>query len=204
VFPEGRLAVPLVACGLHDSPAEMVSGGGPVVKKTCERCGREALLDIVIDDSTEVCGHNFTASMPATRCAACRQVVIQADQVKRFERRIAVELAKAAVRSADGFRFFRTVLEMTQPAVAELLDVPVDYVGYWETGKWPVDPRAMAVLASLTLGRFDGQHASLDCLRVLRMPRKLSAKVRLHLDDSAHGAKGWKFGDTPRKVPATA
>jgi len=181
-----------------------VSGGGPVVKKTCERCGREALLDIVIDDSTEVCGHSFTASMPATRCAACRQVVIQADQVKRFERRIAVELAKAAVRSAEGFRFLRTVLEMSQPALAELLDVPAEYVGYWETGKWPVDPRAMAVLASLTLGRFDGQHASLDCLRVLRMPRKLSAKVRLHLDDGGHGAKGWKFGDTPRKVPATA
>jgi DNA-binding transcriptional regulator YiaG len=175
------------------------------VKKTCERCGREALLDIVIDDSTEVCGHHFTASMPATRCGACRQVVIQAEQVKQFERRIAVELAKAAARSAEGFRFLRTVLAMSQPALAELLDVPVEYVGYWETGKWPVDPRAMAVLGSLTLGRFDGQHASLDCLRVLRMPRKLSAKVRLHLDDGSHGAaKGWKFGDTPRKVPATA
>jgi DNA-binding transcriptional regulator YiaG len=174
------------------------------VKKTCERCGREALLDIVIDDSTDVCGHSFTASMPATRCAACRQVVIQAAQVKRFERRIAVELAKAAVRSADGFRFLRTVLEMSPPGLAELLDVPVEYVHYWESGKWPVDPRAMAVLASLTLGRFDGQHASLDCLRVLRMPRKLSAKVRLHLDDSGQGARGWRFGDSPRKVTATA
>jgi DNA-binding transcriptional regulator YiaG len=174
------------------------------VKKTCERCGRDAVLDIVIDDSTEVCGHHFTAQMPASRCAACRQVIIQAEQVKRFERRIAVELAKASVRSAEGFRFLRTVLEMTQPGLAELLDVPADYVQYWEAGKWPVDPRAMAVLSSLTLGRFDGQHASLDCLRVLRMPRKLSAKVRLHLDDGTHGAKAWRFGDSPRKIPATA
>jgi DNA-binding transcriptional regulator YiaG len=177
---------------------------GVVVKKTCESCGRDAVLDVVIDDSTEVCGHSFTAQMPATRCTACRQVVIQAEQVKRFERRIAVELAKAAVRSAEGFRFLRTVLEMPQPALAELLDVPAEYIQYWETGKWPLDPRAMAVLASLTLGRFDGQQASLDCLRVLRMPRKLSAKVRLHLEAGGQGTTAWRFSDGPRKVPATA
>ena len=173
------------------------------MKKTCERCGRDSVTDIVIDDTTEVCGHSFTAQMPATRCTACRQVVIQAEQVKRFERRIAVELAKAALRSAEGFRFLRTVLEMTQPGLADLLDVPGEYVQYWEAGKWPVDPRAMAVLASLTLGRFDGQQASLDCLRVLRMPRKLGAKVRLQLDGGL-GGKPWRFGDAALKVPATA
>src|SRR2546430_13671027 len=54
--------------------------------------------------------------------------LFRSEQVKRFERRIAVELAKAAVRSADGFRFLRTVLEMAQPALAELLDVPAEYI----------------------------------------------------------------------------
>jgi DNA-binding transcriptional regulator YiaG len=171
------------------------------VNKTCERCGRDAVLDIVIDDSTEVSGHNFTAKMPATRCTACRQVVIQAEQVKKFERCIAVELAKASVRSGQAFRFLRTVLEMKPAALAELLDVPAEYVEYWESAKWPVDPRAMAVLASLTLGRFDDQHASLDCLRVLRMPRKLSAKVRLHLETPT---KAWRFDAGSAKAPATA
>ena len=174
------------------------------MKKTCERCGRDAIFDIRIDDSADVCGHNFTAEMPATRCAGCSQVVIQAEHVKRFERSIAVELAKAGVRSAEGLRFLRTVLGMKEPMVAGLLDVPVEYVRYWESGKWPVDPRAMAVLASLTLGQFDGQDASLDCLRVLRVPRKLSAKVRLHLDESGAGAKSWRFGDAPAKAPVTA
>jgi len=174
------------------------------VKKTCERCGRDAIFEIRIDDSTDVCGHHFTAEMPATRCASCSQVVIQAEHVKRFERRIAVELAKAGLRSGEGLRFLRTVLGMKQPMLAELLDVPVEYMQYWESGKWPVDPRAMAVVASLTLGRFDGQQASLDCLRVLRMPRKLSAKVRLHLDEPSAGTKSWRFGDAPVKAPAVA
>jgi DNA-binding transcriptional regulator YiaG len=174
------------------------------VNKTCERCGRDAIFDVQIDDSTDVCGHRFTAQMPATRCAACSQVVIQAEHVKRFERCIAVELAKSGLRSGDGLRFLRTVLGMKQAMLAELLDVPAEYMQYWESGKWPVDPRAMAVVASLTLGRFDGQHASLDCLRVLRMPRKLSAKVRLHLDEPGAGTKTWRFGDAPAKVPATA
>jgi DNA-binding transcriptional regulator YiaG len=174
------------------------------VNKTCERCGRGAISDIRIDDSTDVCGHNFRAEMPATRCASCSQVVIQAEHVKRFERRIAVELAKAGVRSAEGLKFLRTVLGMKQPMLAELLDVPLDYLRYWESGKWPVDPRAMAVVASLTLGQFDGQHASLDCLRVLRVPRKLSPKVRLHLDEPGAGTKAWRFSDAPAKVPASA
>jgi DNA-binding transcriptional regulator YiaG len=177
---------------------------GSVVNKTCERCGRDAIFDIRIDDSTDVCGHHFTAEMPATRCAACSQVVIQAEHVKRFERRIAVELAKSGLRSGEGLRFLRTVLGMKQPMLAELLDVPVEYMQYWESGKWPVDPRAMAVVASLTLGRFDDQHASLDCLRVLRMPRKLSAKVRLHIDEPGAAAKTWRFGDAKRKAPAIA
>jgi DNA-binding transcriptional regulator YiaG len=174
------------------------------VNKTCERCGRDAILDIQVDDSTKIGGHTFTAELPASRCASCSQVVIHAENVKRFERRIAVELAKAGVRGAESFRFLRHVLGMKQPMLAELLDVPVEYLQYWEAGKWPVDPRAMAVLASLTLGRFDGQHASLDCLRVLRMPRKLSAKVRLHLTEPGGPAKAWRFGDVPAKVPATA
>jgi putative zinc finger/helix-turn-helix YgiT family protein len=174
------------------------------VKKTCERCGKDAILDILVDDATDVCGHNFTAQMPATRCAACGQVVIAAEHVKRFERRIAVELAKAGLRSGESFRFLRTVLEMAQPSLAELLDVPPEYVHYWESGKWPVDPRAMAVLASLLLGRFDGQQAALDCLRVLRKPRKLAAKVRLHIDGGDAGWKVWRFSDAPAKMPATA
>src|SRR5437016_2302448 len=146
--------------------------GSSSMKKTCERCRRETLSEVVVDDSTEVSGHTFTAQVPATRCSACNRVTVLAEHVKIFERRIAVELAKAGTRSASSFKFQRTVLEMTDTGIAGLLDVPVEYIGYWESDKWPMDPRAMAVLAAFVLARFDGQSAALDCLRVLRSPRK--------------------------------
>jgi DNA-binding transcriptional regulator YiaG len=175
------------------------------MKRACERCRRNAVVEILLDDSSDVCGHTFTAQLPATRCLACQQVVIQAEHVKGFERRIAVELAKAGVRTGDSFRFLRQALDMPDRSFAELLDVPLEYVGYWETGKWPVDPRAMAVLAALVVGRVEGTHSALDALRVLRQPRKLAAKVRVHLSDgAARAARMLQFGTAAFKSPALA
>jgi DNA-binding transcriptional regulator YiaG len=169
---------------------------------TCERCRRSSVLDIVIDDSSEVCGHTFTAQLPATRCLACKQVVIQAEHVKGFERRIAVELAKAGVRNPEAFRYLRHALDLPDVSFAELLDVPVEYVHYWETGKWPVDPRALSVLGALVVTRFEGTHCALDALRVLRNPRKLAAKVRVELNGgAAHAAKMLQAGSAAFKPP---
>src|SRR5258707_325582 len=104
--------------------------------------------------------------------------------VRRFESRVAVEIAKAGLRTGDSFRFLRNGLGMSEAGLAGLLDVPAEYVGYWESEKWPVDPRALAVLRGLVLAKFEDKHAALDCLAVLREPRKLSRKVRLHLNDA--------------------
>src|SRR5713101_5426138 len=103
--------------------------------QTCDRCQREKVIDVLIDDSMDVCGHTFTTQVPATRCLACQQVVIQGEHVRRFERRVAAEIAKAGLRTGDAFRFLRTALGMTDAAFAELLDVPAEYVGYWESEK---------------------------------------------------------------------
>jgi putative zinc finger/helix-turn-helix YgiT family protein len=173
--------------------------------QTCERCEREKVIDVVIDDSMDVCGHTFTTQMPATRCLACQQVVIQGEHVRRFERRVAAEIAKAGLRASEAFRFLRTTLGLSDASFADLLDVPVDYVGYWESGKWPVDPRALAVLAGLVLAAFEGKHSALDSLRVLRAPRKLARKVRLHLDGAFQQAgKLLQFGSTVFTQPAVA
>jgi DNA-binding transcriptional regulator YiaG len=171
--------------------------------RTCERCRRNAVVEITFDDTSEVCGHTFTAQLPASRCTACKQVVIQAEHVRGFERRIAVELAKAGVRSAEAFRYLCRILEMPDVSFAELLDVPVDYVQYWETGKWPVDPRALSVLGALVVTRFEGTHCALDALRVLRNPRKLAAKVRVELNGGgAHAARMLQAGSAAFKPPA--
>lgn len=173
--------------------------------KTCSRCQRVTVSSITLDDSMEVCGHTFTARLPAERCGACQQVVIQGDDVKRFELRIAVELAKAGLRSAAAFKYLRESVGLSREALAGLLDVTPDFIGYWEGGEWPVDPRAYGVLASLVLGRHDDRHRALDCLGILRQPRALARKVRLHITDAlVHAAKALEFGSAAHTAPAMA
>ena len=173
--------------------------------RTCDRCQRDKVIDVMIDDTIEVCGHRFTTQLPAGRCVVCQQVVIQSEQVRRFEQAVAAELAKAGVRGGDAFRFQRTTLGISEAGLAELLDVPAEYVGYWENAKWRVDPRALAVLAALVLARFEGKQAVLDPIAVLRKPRKLAANVRLHVGDAPQGAgKLLQFGSAAFTQPASA
>jgi transcriptional regulator with XRE-family HTH domain len=173
--------------------------------RTCDRCQRDKVIDVLVDDTMEVSGHRFTAQLPAARCLICQQVVVDAVNMRNFERRVAVEIAKAALRIGDAFRFLRTTLGMSEANLAELLDVSADYIGYWETEKWPVDPRALAVLSALVLGRFEEKHSVLDCLAVLRAPRKLARNVRLHLDGALQNAgKLLQFGSAVFTQPASA
>ena len=173
--------------------------------KTCTRCDRERVVPITLDDSMDVCGHTFTANLPAEKCQACGQIAIQAHDLKLFELRIACELAKAGLRTGDSFKYLRKSLGMDAKGLGDLLDVPPEFVGYWETGKWPVDPRAHAVLCSFVLGKFEHRPSSLDCLAVLREPRKLARKVRLTLIDAlGHAAKTLQFGSAARTAPGLA
>ena len=163
------------------------------------------MIEVLVDDTIEVCGHRFTAQLPAARCLVCQQVVVQAEHMRTFERRVAAELAKAGLRMGDSFRYLRTTLGISEENLAELLDVPSDHVGYWETGKWPVDPRALAVLSALVLARFEEKHSVLDCVAVLRAPRKLAREIRLHLSDAIQDArKLLQFGSSAFTQPATA
>jgi hypothetical protein len=173
--------------------------------KPCARCQREKVVAITMDDSMEVCGHTFTAQMPATRCGACGEVVIQGTDVKLFELRVAIEIAKAGLRTAASFKFLRKTLLLNPAQLGQLLDVPEEFITYWERGAWPVDPRAHSVVCSLVLAKYDNTHSTLDCLRVLREPRKLARKVRVHLVDGLGQArKALEFGSTPRTNPALA
>ena len=173
--------------------------------KSCTRCKKERVVSIMLDDSMDVCGHTFTAQVPAEKCEACGQIAIQGHDMKLFELRVAIELAKAGTRSAEAFKFLRKAVGIEKAGLAELLDVPEDFVGYWEKAEWPVDPRAHAVLCSLVLAKFEHRPASLDCLAVLREPRKLARKVRVTLIDAlGQAAKTLQFGSAARSSPAIA
>ncbi|HUJ28694.1 MAG TPA: hypothetical protein VLW85_21885 [Myxococcales bacterium] len=171
----------------------------------CGRCGRERVVEITIDDSQDVCGHTFTAALPARRCEACQQVIIQGTDMKLFELRIACELARAGLRTAASFKYLREAVQMPPEALAELLDISAEFIGYWERGYWPVDPRAHAVLCSLVLAKFEHRPCTLDCLGVLREPRKLARKVRVYLVDAIGQARrSLQFGSSARSQPALA
>ena len=173
--------------------------------KACGRCERQRVVSITLDDHIDACGHTFTAQLPAEKCQACGQIVIQGHDLKLFELRVAVELAKAGTRDKEAFKYLRKALALDAAGLAHILDVPEDFIGYWEKGEWPVDPRAHAVLRSLVLGKYEQRPSTLDCLGVLREPRKLARKVRLHLVDAlGQATKALQFGSAAHTAPALA
>ncbi|TMB29569.1 MAG: hypothetical protein E6J65_02680 [Deltaproteobacteria bacterium] len=173
--------------------------------KRCGRCERGRVVPMMLDDTIDACGHTFTAQLPAEKCRACGRIVIEGRDLRLFELRVAVELAKAGIRDKQAFKHLRKALSMDRAGLAHVLDIPEEFIGYWEGGQWPVDPRAHAVLCSLVLARFEEQPSVLDCLRVLRQPKTLARKIRLHLvDASGKAAKTLQFGSTAHTTPAMA
>ena len=173
--------------------------------KTCGRCERERVVAITIDDNIEAGGHTFTARLPAEKCEVCGQIVIQGHDLKLFELRVAVELAKAGAREKGVFQFLRKAISLEPGGLAHILDVPEEFIAYWERGDWPVDPRAHAVLCSLVLGKLEHRPAALDCLGVLRQPRRLGRRVRVSLVDAiGQAAKALQFGSAAHTAPAVA
>jgi len=173
--------------------------------KRCGRCERERVVPITLDDTIDAGGHSFTAQLPAEKCQACGRTVIEGRDFKLFEVRVAVELARAGIRDKEAFKHLRKALSMDRAGLAHVLDVPGEFIGYWEGGQWPVDPRANAVLCSLVLARFEEKPSALDCLRVLRQPKPLARKVRLQLvDATGKAAKTLQFGSAAHTAPAMA
>jgi hypothetical protein len=173
--------------------------------KKCGRCERQKIVSITLDDNIEACGHTFTARLPAEKCMVCGQVVIDGADLRRFELCVAVQLAKAGIRDKEAFAYLRKAVSLEAQGLAHILDVPEEFIGYWERGDWPVDPRAHAVLCSLVLGKIEQRPATLDCLGVLRQPRRLARQVRLQLVDALdQAARALQFGSAAHTAPALA
>jgi len=173
--------------------------------KTCVRCERAKIVAITLDDTIDAGGHTFMAQLPAEKCEVCGQIVIQGHDLKLFDLRVAVELAKAGAREKEVFQFLRKAISLEPGGLAHILDVPEEFIGYWERGDWPVDPRAHAVLCSLVLGKLEHRPATLDCLGGLRQPRGLGRKVRVSLVDAiGQAAKALQFGSAAHTAPAVA
>lgn len=147
----------------------------------CERCKAGKLEKTVARASVEVGRHVFTAKVPALKCRECGEIYFDGPSLERFELRAAVELARAGEASGGVMRFMRKAAGLRAQALAELLAVTPETVSRWETGKQPVEHRAMGVVGALVVERFEGRTSTLDNLKALRRPKKLGRKVELSL-----------------------
>src|SRR4051794_41959150 len=120
--------------------------------KTCTRCDSERIVPISMDDQIEACGHTFTAQLPAEKCEACGQIVVQGHDLKLFELNVAIELAKAGIRDKQAFALLRKALPLEPAGPPHIPHLPEGLIGYWETVSWPVDPRAPPRLCPLVPG----------------------------------------------------
>jgi putative zinc finger/helix-turn-helix YgiT family protein len=156
----------------------------------CKRCGVEKLQAVTVDDSMDVAGHTFSAHLPGRRCPACGDVLVEARDVREFERAVILALVRSGQRSGAVVRALRKWARLSVTRLAELLDVTAALVTDWEEGDAPVPPAAAAVLRSLVASQCGGAELQLDTLAVLREPRQLAQKIRLHLERSFERALG--------------
>ena len=149
----------------------------------CQRCGKGNLSRLAIEDSLEVAGHVFTTAMPARRCGytRCGDVLIDAKDIREFEKAVVLALARAGERSGGVVKALRTGIGMGLGRLAELLDVEAETVVKWEEGTLPVPTQAAAMLRGLVMSRLGGGAAHVDGLALLRQPRQLAARIRVHL-----------------------
>ena len=149
--------------------------------KRCERCKTGKLEKTEALDSVEVGQHLFTARVPALKCRECGELYFDGPSLERFELRVAVELARSGEATGDVMRFMRKAAGLRALELAELLGVTAETVSRWETGRQPMEHRAMAVVGALVVERFEGRTSTLDNLKALRSPKKLGRRVELSL-----------------------
>ncbi len=151
---------------------------------TCGRCGTEELQHLSVDDSLEVAGHLFVSQLPAQRCQRCGDIRIEARHLRQLESAAVLLLARSGERTGSAIRAQRKGLRLSTTRLAELLDVSAPAVCAWEEGSSPVPAASAALLRSVVVSQLAGGAEPLDGLALLRQPRRLAQKIRVHLQES--------------------
>ena len=149
--------------------------------KHCFECGQNRLENTTVRESLTEVEYTFFAQLPARKCAHCGAVQFSAETLAAFELNVAAKLAQAGVSSGESVRFMRKTLQLRAMDLATLLGVTPETVSRWETGKLPVEHRALALLGSLVLERAEGRTTILDLLRLLNKPEPLNRDVEIQV-----------------------
>ncbi len=151
-------------------------------KKTsrkCFRCRNPGLHAEKRPASRTIAGHNFKASVPAIVCNSCGAVYFDGPALGDFDLAVAGKLARAGVSDGEAIKFMRKAAGLPAVTLAELLDTSPETVSRWERGVSRMDRAAFAILAGIVLEKADKRSDTLDRLRALRRPSRLSNSVQI-------------------------
>src|SRR5450432_1188581 len=122
----------------------------------CARCEVGELQTLSVDDSMEVAGHHFSASLPAQRCSSCGDILIDARHMREFESAAVLALARSGQRGGRVIQVMRKSLRLSTTRLAELLDVGAPTVCAWEDGTAEVPAAPAAILRSVVVSQLSG------------------------------------------------
>ncbi|MBI5480119.1 MAG: type II toxin-antitoxin system MqsA family antitoxin [Deltaproteobacteria bacterium] len=149
--------------------------------RKCPVCGEGKLAGGQVERRVKVGRHTFVAAVPARVCDACGEGLVSYARAKELELGVAAQLAAIGDASAAAFKYMRKTLAMRATDLAELLGVTPETVSRWETGRVPVDRRALASLAALVRDTRAGSTATLDHLRALAHPPRAPREIAIRL-----------------------
>lgn len=148
----------------------------------CHKCDSNRLRRIQHEVKAKIGGVSFRIVEPATECAACGEVTVAGEVVRRAELSIAARLAEMGVTHGEAVRAMRGAVGLRSAELAEILGVAAETMSRWETGKSHIDPCAFGVLGGLVEDRLAGRTDTTDRMRSLREPRPRPKQVKIEIE----------------------
>jgi len=137
-------------------------------------------------------------------CANCNEAYLEPGALARFEKRAALELARAGVQTAEAVRFMRRALGLRGQEFAELIGQTAENTSRGENGKVAPDLRTVTILGSLLEDQENGSTATLDKLRALRGRKRAPGKIVVSFFHTRKQRKVNADRRKPRKTSAAA
>ncbi len=144
--------------------------------KTCPSCQSKAMEPSTTELTRKIGGVSFKAEVPVDRCSICDEWYVSHEDGHRFDVAVARGLSEHGIATPDAFKFMRKATGLRAVDLAELIGVTPETVSRWETGKVPVERRALALLQALVADHAEGTTATLDRLRALSSHGKRKRK----------------------------
>lgn len=151
----------------------------------CYACGKGDTVKKSETITQEIAGRSFKTTIQSHVCRACDEATFAGDDLLRFDRQIAAELARSGAKSGEAIKYMRKAgLGMRAADLAKLLDVRAETVSDWENDKFAPTRATLAIIASMVLHRVGDDIPAKTLLETAAKPRRLPKTLRLDPADA--------------------